>query len=233
MSSKSARAYGSLTRSDVFILDPRKVVIEEDDPSHPDYSLHEPRRKINPRMLSLIRRKGADAIGEIGVKLKKLDDGRTITVAKDGRKRLRHARIVLREKLEAMGVNPDTFEPSEGDPLPLAVRAVPRKDDASTQIFNAYSQKDPPLMVAAKVAEYEANGVPLDEIEILVNRSPSQIANYRKLWGDGCAELKTALHADKITFNFALKLCNKSHDKQREALAKLGERGKKLRGQAV
>lgn len=227
MSSASAKAYGAVTRSDVFLIDPRKPVIEEDDPAHPDYKAHEPRRAINPRMLRLIKTKGAKAIGEIRIKLKKLEDGSTIVVMRDGRVRLRHAREVLREKLTEMGADYDTFEPTKDDPLPLLLRAVPEDDKDATLVFNSYAKKDPPLMIAQKCAELAADNVPEEQIEILVNRSTSSIKKYLKLWHDAVPEVKDALHADKISFNQAYRLCEKSEAKQREAIARIIERGAK------
>ena len=232
MSSKTAQAYGALARSDVFLIDPRKVVIEEDDPSHPDYQLHEPRRKIQERELRLIRQKGAKALGEVRVKTKKLDDGSSVVVMRDGRTRIRHARVVLREKLEAMGADYDTFEPSKDDPLPLMVRAVPEDDPDATQILNAYAKKDPPLMIAAKVDEYFRNNVPVEQIGVLVNRSAKSIASYRKLWTDAIQPVKDALHEDRISFNVAVELADKSAQGQADALARILERGAK-RGRAA
>jgi hypothetical protein len=233
MSSKSAKEYGAIGRFEGFPLDPRKVVIEEDDPNHKDFSAHEPRRAVQPRLLRLIRTKGAAALGEVRVKKVKRDDGSTYVRAVDGRVRIRHARIVLREKIAEMGADPDTWEPSEGDPFPLLVRAVPEHDDDATIVLNAYQKRDPPLMLAQVCSEKRADNVAIDDIGLLINRSRTAVEKYLKLWDDGCDELKEALHGDKLTFNTALRLCEKSHDKQREALAKLGERGKKLRGRAA
>jgi len=245
MSSKSAKEYGAKRGGDLLTIDPRKVVIEEDDPQHKHFAAHEPRRAIQPRILRLIRTKGAKALGETRVKMIKRSDGSSYVAARDGRVRIRHARIVLIEEIKKllaggdatkwtpeMG-DPETWEPADGEALPLALRAVIETDDDATTILNAYQKRDPPLMLAQVCAEKRDNNVSVDEIGMLINRSKAQVENYLRFWDDGCDELKAALHDDSVTLNVALRLAEKSHDKQREALAKLAERGKKARGKAA
>lgn len=220
MGSDSVARYGAVGRTDALDFLPKALVIEEDDPSHPHYVVHEDRRKIDLQMVrSMVNGSPIPPI-EVSIVGKGKD---RYTRVDDGRCRVRHLRVA-NEQLVEMGMPERTIQATitRGDPNRVRV------------ISNAKRRKDNPLLMAREFADAVGRGRSEAETRDDLGISRPHAERLKALLQTD-VEVQRAIGSGQVPLVFVDEVVGKPIPKQLAALEKVlasGAKGQRARATA-